>query len=79
MNDSKRGNEWGPAVSDTEAADLTCCGQTVDVDGFCQYRPGHPRRITPELVDRAVSAAAPHADLTSQVRAVLAVAFRERS
>lgn len=63
MNDSKQ---------------LECCGQPVDDDGYCVYRPHHPRQITPELLDKAVNAASRESDLRSQVEAVLKVALVER-
>lgn len=68
-NDSKQ---------DTEDAALTCCGQTVSADGYCQYRPGHPRQITPELLDAATDAASREFTLRGKVRAVLQIALAER-
>ena len=65
-------------MAETEAVELTCCGRRVTEDGYCQYRGGHPRQVTPELVDKAVMAAARVGqDLYAQARAVLDVAFAE--
>lgn len=51
--------------------EVECCGLPVTDDGYCSHKASHPRQITPELLDKAVSAAASHADLRSQARAVL--------
>jgi hypothetical protein len=60
-------------IADSEAQ--VCCGMRVDDDGFCRHRPKHPRQITPELLDKAVSAASREATLEAQVRAALKAAF----
>jgi hypothetical protein len=64
-------------MSETTDSDLECCGQRIDINGYCQYRPGHPRQITPELLDRAIVAAAREPDLEGQVQAVLSIALAE--
>ena len=61
-------------MSDTSAPPVSlqeCCGLPVDEDGFCIHRPHHRRQITPELLDKAVGAAARESSLEAQVRAVL--------